>query len=197
MGYSLAVSLKSKPARDEMFAFLGANLRPWSTLTEPYKDNPEVYCSPDFDPTRWLCLGKDLDYDRGTTKIGFNQSMTGHHTVCILRWASLRLGRRRKFKKFDILVPVPYIVYDGYEGWPTLYNYEWPNCPEKAKWCLVDRHGFKPENRWWKHRPKGSPPLTADTKKYIKHEEKVLKIKDQLMHAELKRLTKLWEMLHK
>ena len=185
MGYSIAVPLKSHKAREQMFEWLSAHLRPWSAIT---RDHPEIRVSPDYDTTRYLLRGEDLSYDKGRTKIGFDQSITSHQTICILRWCSLKLGRRRPFRKeYKLDVSVPYIVYDGFQGWPTLNKDEWEGkCPESARWCLVDRFGFKPELGL------NLPPNTP-VQPWMEEQERQRTLSDRLIHEELQRLDALWE----
>lgn len=142
MGYSAATPIENMKARDEMLAFLHANMRP------AYQINLRVKKEHDWTQD----VLSDLYYDSGHIKIGFNFSISsffcGDYGFAILRWIALRVGSKRCLKGYS--EPVPYYRYDGCVSIPVLLRSVWEGrVPEGHKGVLVDEHGFMPTRKWW------------------------------------------------
>ena len=182
MGYSFTVPCKSKKARNQVHTFMDRHFRSWSTITKGDRR---------YDPTTFVVQGDGIAYGAGASKIGFNYSnshQTGHYMMTVLRFFALRMGRKRTFKKYDLPddARVPYICRDS-EAWPALLHSEWDEkCPEKAKWCLVDENGYKPEERPWRN-------WDVSLDEYRQQWENEIQARDVIIKAEVERLAKLWE----
>lgn len=179
MGYSIAVRCRSEKLRQRMFDFLERNYR---DPVEVFKWGPKAYAS------SALRLGENLSYDDGKCSIGFDYSCMPEeehqYVYCVLYWAALKVGKRRRFKKIG--ASVPYIVYDGYEAWPRLVRDEWEGkVPEDMEWCLVDALGFK------------SCIVPGRDEKFLQAMKTLMghscKKQDRMVRDELKRLDELWE----
>jgi hypothetical protein len=157
MGYSIATPIKSEKAKKEMMAFLS---RHYNHTLDPYARGP---------------IDRDLSYDHGPCRIGFDATSTSDYMISVCAWVALKVGKRKTYptKHCDkVHGPYKYIVYDGYEDWPLYITSTWrAGLPQlvKINWvgCLV------PQPQTW-DRPTGR-------KKQLKRIEE-----------ELKRLDALW-----
>ena len=184
MSYSIAYPPRSQKAFLEMGSFLRENVRPFHRIA------PNEGVNPVYDPTTRVAIGDELEHDKGR-KIGFNYSngiTTFDYMIDVLRWAALRTGRSRSFKKFGIWETVPYIVYDGYEAWPVL-KHGHPNVDPRATQFLGDVYGFRPARRSWEGWTEDQQVLNAE---FIRHESQRLAEQDAAIRSELERLTALW-----
>jgi len=176
MGYSIAVRVKSKTLRDQMYQFLQVN----------YHKPSEVFKELGYDSSR-LVLDGNMAYDSGKCSIGFNYSCMdeaeNQYVYCVLYWIALKVGKRRPFNKLG--ASVPYIVYDGYEAWPRLLRSEWESkVPAEFKWCLVEGCGFKSCRREG-HGRKFYEAIAAMLGRSFKKQ-------DKMVQEELQRLDRLW-----
>jgi len=199
MGYSIATRAKSQGARAEMFSFLADHYRPLHAIQPPdsvFSSAAEVFeiqtTEKDHDWTRWI--RDDLSYDHAALAIGYDCGTSGgpegDYAWNILNWIAVTVGRKRTFPASGITEAVPYVVYDGHEAWPVLVRSEWEHrCPEKWESRLVDEVGFRPIFRPWKRKnPKPGPATLA---RGVILEPCYVK-RDEMIRAELVRLTDLW-----
>jgi hypothetical protein len=157
MGYSIATPIKSEKAKKEMMAFLKLH---YNHTLDTYARGP---------------LDRDLSYDHGPCRIGFDGTITSDYMISMCAWIALKVGKRKMYptKQCDkVHGPYKYIVYDGYEDWPLYIVSEWrAGLPQlmKINWvgCLV------PQPQKWDR-------LIGRTKQLKRIE------------AELKRLDALW-----
>ena len=127
MGYSLATPIKSEKAKKEMMDFLQ---RHYNHTLDPYARGP---------------IDRDLSYDHGPCRIGFDFTMQHDYPVSVCAWIALKVGKRKMYptKQCDkVRGPYKYIVYDGYEDWPLYITSTWRDkLPQlvKINWvgCLV------------------------------------------------------------
>jgi hypothetical protein len=199
MGYSIATRAKSQMAKAEMLAFLAEHYRPLYVI-QPSESEFGVVgmiehqtTTKDYDWTRWI-RGDGLSYDHSALAIGFDCGTSGgpegDYAWSILHWISITVGRKRTFSKDGITEAVPYVVYDGNEAWPVLARSEWGHrCPERWETRIVDEVGFQPIHRPWKRK---SPKSGLSTLAQGKILESAYKKRDEMIRAELVRLTDLW-----
>lgn len=135
MGYSISAPIKSKKALGEMWEFLQQNYRSWNKVLET-SGNPkaikEAFLNKGYDPSEYLCLAEDLDYDNGKLRIGFNYSsqwISGPYMNSLLSWVCLQVGRKRHFKACSeyrgVAEALPYYVYDGDMAIPLVIGESW------------------------------------------------------------------------
>lgn len=123
MGASFSVPCRSRKAAEGLAAFLRANLRPL-TVAARAPENADLSVigleSIVYDPTAHVCLGRELAYGAGSTKVGFNISWVGifrPYIEAILAWSALRVGRKRGLNALGIVghawQQVPYYTYES------------------------------------------------------------------------------------
>ena len=203
MGYSVAVAVKSKKAKDEMLAFLAKNFRPWSTIAiegglAGYEPGVEYISGPT----------DDLSYDHGKLRIGFDFSGGGgwrEYAFQLCYWVALKVGRERILRKLGRVSP--YIVYDGYEAWPVVVGPP----PLGMEWAEVSTVGFKEPSNWKEMRlkleqynqlsdeqldkPQDKATLYSSMREYVDFWSKEVGENQKMcsiMEAELYRLDTLW-----
>jgi hypothetical protein len=158
MGYSFHTPCSSKKARDEMFAFLQENYRPFSVLAAGSGCLSEIAFESELENREWKHtdsirgpLMEDMSY--GEPKgpyIGFDfgSSMGGEGAWMkdFCRWVAMKVGRRRTFP--DIEGKVPYVVYDIPENandrdsiWPVLERSEFDVTADLKDFVVDD--GFR------------------------------------------------------
>jgi hypothetical protein len=122
MGYTVATPFPNETLRDEVAEFLKAEYRTWAALNGDPKGN--AYSSPPL-PDGWghYDRGKNLDYDDGTCRIGFNYNTADGEreyvwTYC--RWLALRFGEKQPFP--NLKDPAPGVSYDGDDPEPVVIN---------------------------------------------------------------------------
>ena len=173
MGYSISVSMKSLKARDQFAAFLREHMRPWMDILAESEHFPKWaetnFLYADFrtlddvrasiqrqDTSRHLCVGpEEIFYHsgKGTTKIGFNYSVSGPEREwqrILLNWLALRGGRRRTCQSITnghVTAQVPYTCYDS-EAWPVLLDKDIAHVTDpaerrKLRWLLTDENGWR------------------------------------------------------
>ena len=127
MGYSIATPIKSEKAKKEMMAFLR---RHYNHTLDPYARGP---------------IDRDLSYDHGPCRIGFDFNSPHDYVASLCAWIALKVGKRKMYptKQCDkVHGPYKYIVYDGMEDWPLYITSTWrAGLPQlvKINWvgCLV------------------------------------------------------------
>lgn len=147
MGYTVATPIKNERLRDQIVKFLDEHWRTWPELHGKGKDAP-CYISvphPDgkgrYDPKS----ARNLDYDSGACRIGFNFNAHEYerdYAFVACKWMAIRWGKLRRFTGYP--VSLPHIVYDGHEAWPIFIK--GPTKPSKdlvAKWDVNDRWGCR------------------------------------------------------
>lgn len=110
MGYSIATPIKSEKAKKEMMAFLTKH---FDYTFEPYARGP---------------IDRDLSYDHGPCRIGFDGSTTTDFMVSVCAWIALKVGKVKCYptkKTPNAHGPHKYIVYDGREDWPLTFSGEY------------------------------------------------------------------------
>lgn len=181
MGYSIAIRPRSKKLQEKMIKFMEKNYKAPHVLFDEgdYSSSSEV-------PT------DDLSYDNAKLTLGFDYSCMPEYehdyVFAVLRWMSLKIGRKRKWKNMP--TSVPYIVYDGFEAWPVIVEGTIPieEIPEDKRWAIYTEQC---ENVL-KYRD-------AKAKKHFKARIKFIKelfgVKGHLpkITEEIKRLDELWE----
>jgi hypothetical protein len=211
MGYSLSTPCKSPQARDKMAAFLGEHLRPFS---EVLRESPELVELQEltrvpldklrYDPTKYLCVGDELAYGSGPSKIGFNFSSSSFpfglwmHALCA--WMALRVGRRRGLNALSDVgradQRVAYTTYD-HDPTPVLTKADiadWPESHrEHARWrWLVSGLGTK-EVEPAEHQVKRWGGEHAEVLDFHRRSEKRDRLLTAIIERELRRLAELWE----
>jgi len=223
MGYSLSVPCKSTKAAEHLAAFLREHLRPFSVVCDESPDIraefaadalvddrrrfPLPTCGPNtYDPTTFVCLGHELAYGSGSTKVGFNLSTTGQYGIymhAVLAWAATRVGRRRGLNNLAIVghadQRVAYTTWDN-QPQPVLTATDIAAWDPKEReygeihW-LVDKFGLRTfgdtthyaHQRGWRDEGEGA-------RKALLHS---MWARDKALRAiterEMERLNRLWE----
>jgi len=234
MGYSISVTMKSKKARDLFAAFLREHMRPWTEILAE-SEHFQRWAETNFmyghildnggtlddvrasiqrgDTSSILCVGpKEIFYHdgKGTTKIGFNYSVSGPEWEwerVILNWLALRGGRRRTCRSITnghVTKPVPYMCYDCGEAWPILMEADIkhvkdPEERQKLLWMLTDENGWRcPQSPMEAAVDEGladpeekaeSDPQWADM---YKDQRENSRLTGQITKPEIERLDSLW-----
>lgn len=185
VGYTIATPCRSYPALAKMMAFWAENYRSWPALWG--QPNGPCYVSSPRD--------KDLSYDSGSCRIGFDYNASGgewEYAYGLCRFMALRVGRLKRFEGFED--PAPYMVYDGHESWPVLNRSEWVLVPKRWTWSFVGPTGYRPSTQ--------TRSLLRCAKKYGKNSSdwypealEESKQEDVVIRRELNRLAKLWDNL--
>lgn len=146
MGYTVAAPIKNEKLRDQVVAFLDVQWRTWPQLHGAARDAP-MYLSfphPDgcgrYEPK----TARNLDYDSGKCRIGFNFNATPFerdYGFDACKWMALRWGKLRKFKVLPYACP--HIVYDGHDAWPVIVEGQVVSDKLVQKWDRVDRWGVR------------------------------------------------------
>jgi hypothetical protein len=188
MGYSLSTPCQSAKARDEMVAFLEQHHRPFSTVIAEARAGSY---DRDYDPTVFICVGDELAYGAGPSKIGFNFSTSGdyaHWMWTLCRWVALQVGRKRTFKT-ELAYPTafPYVTWDS-EAHPVLTPADIEGWDEPmrtdADRHLCDEFGFREHYYRKREELKAYPEM----RRVIAHAIQL----DGIAHREIKRLDALW-----
>lgn len=177
MGYSTTVTMKSQRAKAEMLAFLEEHYR---TATEVSPELARGFRDP----------SQNMEDNEGL-KIGIYKDGGGNDYLCLyaycsICWIALRAGKRRLYtKRLGAREAVPYWVHDHFEGYPVLVRSQWEgrvNLEELRDVTVVDdEDGFMTiEHYFW-----GCYRLEPLMKDWPRINE--------VVQAELKRLTALWE----
>lgn len=147
MGYSIATPIKSKRLRDKVAAFLAVEFRSWPVLNGKPEGTPSYASKPMPDGYGFYTESpgsRNLDYDRGSCRIGFNfNAFEGERELIfgVCRWLALRFGKEKLFRGLED--KANYMVYDGEESWPVLVKGDWNDIPKKWSWAVYDRFGGK------------------------------------------------------
>lgn len=182
MGYTVATPAKSKK---EMLEFMSQHFRP-GYETFGYEKG--------YDPSRSGVLSsEDLVYDDGTSKMGFNYNgeLGRDYIFNVCRWMALKVGRKRKFKCYNITESVPYYVYDGEEAVPILLKSEWEGivtCTGLFTGPLGSKEG--PQHRALERNRTERGP-SPDLENMLEDERENF----AMIKKELKRLEDLWSSL--
>lgn len=107
MGYSIATPIKSEKAKKEMMAFLKLH---YNHTLDPYARGP---------------LDRDLSYDHGPCRIGFDATGTSDYMVSMCAWIALKVGKTKYYPTKDnpkAAGPHKYIRYDGFQDWVLHIN---------------------------------------------------------------------------
>lgn len=186
MGYTVATPIKNPKLRDQVIAFLDEEFRTWPQLHGKNRDAP-MYISlphPDGKGRYEPKSARNLDYDSGKCRIGFNFNACEYErdyafTVC--KWMALRWGRHRKFAGFPM--SCPHIVYDGYEAWPIFVRGQWDGLSKelREKWDRHDEWGCRFPTKY-----------DQRTFKFIRGEKDRFTAAFGTMRTELKRLDAAW-----
>lgn len=105
MAYSITTPIKSEKAKKYMMAFLKKH---YDGKLDPYARGP---------------IDRDLSYDHGPCRIGFDASGTSDYMISVCAWVALKVGKRKLYPTKAIpkaAGPCKYLVYDGYQDWPLL-----------------------------------------------------------------------------
>ena len=105
MGYSITTPIKSEKAKKYMLAFLRQHYNP--TL-DPYARGP---------------IDRDLSYDHGPCRIGFDATSTSDYMISVCAWIALKVGKMKVYPTKalpKVAGPCKYLRYDGYQDWPLL-----------------------------------------------------------------------------
>jgi hypothetical protein len=108
MGYSIATPIKSEKAKKEMMAFLKLHYNP--TL-DTYARGP--------------LIDRDISYDSGPCRIGFDATTTSDYMVSMCAWIALKVGKTKCFPTKanpNTHGPHKYIRYDGFQDWVLQIN---------------------------------------------------------------------------
>lgn len=139
MGFSLAVSVRSRRLKDEMQDFLVGAYKPWSELSgdgaTSHFQGPLI--DDQLDVPGRCCIG--FDYEAPTT------GAEREFHFALVRWIALQVGKRRtRFRTDDLTfkAPVPYVVYDGHETEPVLLQAEWPAPQRGLQGYIYDSLGM-------------------------------------------------------
>lgn len=147
MGYTIATPCKDQASKKKMLAFLRSEFRHWPKLIAS-KSNDKYYRGP---------IGRDLSYDHGPCRIGFDHNSSGgerDYVFTICRWMALKVGRIDEFPtqvRPELTGKFPVIVYDGDEAtspedgegaWPVILD-SVKGIPEEYMWAVVDKFGIK------------------------------------------------------
>ena len=166
MGWSFAVTCRSKKAQSKMLDFLREHYIPTSRLYPWWK------------PTHWRVNNPKMPspytkYAQTKTSIGFDSPT--EHEQAVLRWVALKVGKKRTFKKkLGADSPaVPWVNMDGTSA-PVILRPQWDGREENEQY-IVDDIGFRPLNRQWV-----GDLLRADEE-------------DKLIRDDLERLDALWK----
>ena len=141
MGYSIAVTARSKNQRDKMMRFLNNQDFTWSTVSE--KAGHPI--DPDYDCTYECFVGKDI-FCKGKTSFGYyyNAGSSGAREWAwtLLRFAALRVGKKRScvVSGVDGKHSLPYIMYDDHEVCPVLLRGQWESLG--CDTFMVDENGY-------------------------------------------------------
>lgn len=145
MGYSIHAPCKTKKARDEMFAFLKKNYRPFSVLAAGSGCLSEIADQSDLDNREWKHtdgirgpLKEDMSYvAEGACYIGFDFGTSGggqgHWMKDFCRWVATKVGKTHQFAVVE--GKVPYIIYDIPEGKTTWDSFD-------SVWPVLERSEF-------------------------------------------------------
>lgn len=190
MGYTVTTPAKSQKAKKEMLSFMAEHFRP---AHEVFGD-----LDPDYDRTASGVLSEDgLDYDRGTSKMGFNYPSWGeiprYYAFSVCRWMALKAGRIRRFKKFDLpKTSVPYIVYDGHEAIPVVPESKWTDNEEPERFSLCDDFGVKATFQYRSYQRMSKEGYFGDQESLDQALAAEVEI-ENTVRQELQRLDSLWE----
>ena len=209
MGYSLSTPCKSAKARDRMAKFLRSELVPFSKLVADAPELPELekvsqvhLTELRYDPTQWICVGGELAYGSGASKIGFNFSSSGFYGLwmyALCAWMAFRVGRRRGLNKLSMVghadQRVAYTTYD-HEPYPVLTKADiasWtPASQEQARWqWLVNDLGVR-EVEDADHKAKRLLGDDAPHEFMIRQVE-IDRLVTAIVERELRRLDYLWD----
>jgi hypothetical protein len=207
MGYSFHTPIRSTEDRDEMFAFLQENYRPWYKIAK-YDNDYQGVSEP---------MSQDMSYGSTTADypyIGFDFN-TGddgerYWLYNLNYWMAQLIGKKRAWpERRGLEEPVPYVVYDGAVEedpndvdytWPVLERSEFEGKVDGLEWCLVD-NGF----RGWasmihrhyanfkKRQLKKGEEVYTEMPEFLASSLPEAEESDVLLKAELARLTELWE----
>lgn len=121
-----------------------------------------------------------IKYGGCSTSFGWNSPGDLEHAL--LRWAALRVGKRKKFK--DLPESVPYVDDDGSEKFPVILKGSLPADPEEYK--TYDEHGYAPLDRWYY-------PWEVESNQEINMYDQRLRWRETAIEQELRRLSSLWD----
>lgn len=168
MGYSASFTCKSPKAMDEMLAFMATAYR------DPHAVGLTIRSR-----FTGIVSGGGVKYGGGSRQVGFNSP--GAYEYALIRWMALRVGMHRRFTAARVKLPVPWVNDDDTRTEPILLRSVFPDpLPHQEHW-LVDEHGFRPQERWWKL---DDPMADRFEAEYTRQ--------DTLIQAELRRLTEQW-----
>jgi len=184
MGYSIAMRPRSKKLKQKMIKFMEKNYKAPHTI---FKGK----CSSSFSSSSEVPTD-ELSYDHAKVALGFNYSCMpeyeSDYVWVVLRWMTLKIGRKRKWKALPIAVP--YTVYDGFEAWPVIVEDTIPidDIPEDKRWAIYTKDCCKVT----KHCDKDTLDYYKKRQQFM---EDVFGVKDVLktIQKEIERLDELWE----
>jgi len=228
MGYSLSVPCKSRQARDRLAEFLSGTMRPFSEVCGERADVREALeawqeenkiegrrtlfpipdgVNRDYDPTQWICVGNELAYGAGSSKVGFNFSTQGDYgqwMYAVLKWAALHSGRKRGLNALSMVgmahQRVPYITYDN-EPTPVLLEsmlIGWKdNAAEEARrrW-VVNPLGIRAVEDFTHYMDRRYPSdrqPEGDQRKFLEGLYQRDKALGTIVEGEMRRLDVLWD----
>jgi hypothetical protein len=158
MGYSIATPIKSEKAKKEMMAFLKLH----------YNQTLDTYA-------RGPLIDRDLSYDNGPCRIGFDATTTSDYMISVCAWIALKVGKTKCYPTKatpKAAGPHEYIRYDGFQDWPLTFSGAYRN--EYSAYVQIDWVGC----------------LTLEPDEYSRVTYRSRKIEE--IREELKRIDALW-----
>lgn len=176
MGYSVTTLARSVKLKEAMVGLLREAFTPWPEIVDGYTSSFSYPCCDD-----------GLINTKGATALGFNYSTAvgpeREYVFSVVRWAALRVGRRRrKFRGLNLDSPVSYWYPDGIDPQPVLVAGDWPDMAPDVALCssLGVSVGYRTIRELaWYHIPDGTHGRITTTH----HGQSSKEIKEALIEA--------------
>lgn len=160
MGYSIATPIRSDKAKKTMMGFLAIHYDP--TL-DPYARGP---------------LDRDLSYDHGPRRIGFDGTTISDYMIGVCAWVALKVGKIKYYPTKanpTVYGPSKYLVYDGREDWPLYICQRYrTDLKHQVQINWVGALVPKPRTFWELFKPPEAPVIYEELKRLddLWHKEK-------------------------